>query len=130
MQPCVKKMQNWVSAVCSRPEVIKLFSCSTQLCLKFQMLISVNTCMSRNSDFFLGLDKPRLLLFLLIDVKMPTIVGIFTFMSRKSFILSFVVHEKKYYNLGARSIFPILNTFTVIRLITLGNKIYKTIPIA
>ena len=38
----------------SWPEVIKLFSCSTQLCMKF---------------------------FLLINVKMPTIVGILTFTS-------------------------------------------------
>ena len=41
-------------------EVIKLFSCSTQLSLK---------------------------IFLLINVKMPTIVGILTFMSRKNSIL-------------------------------------------
>ena len=40
----------------SGPEVIKLFSCSTQLSRKF---------------------------FLLINVKMPTIVAILTFMSRK-----------------------------------------------
>ena len=43
------------------PEVIKLCSCSTQLSLKF---------------------------FLLINVKMPTIVGILIFMSRKNSILS------------------------------------------
>ena len=42
------------------PEVIKLFSCSTQLSINF---------------------------FLLIDVKMPTIVGILTFMSGKHNIL-------------------------------------------
>ena len=42
------------------PEVIKLFSYSTQLSMKF---------------------------FLLINVKMPTIVGILTFMSRKNRIL-------------------------------------------
>ena len=42
------------------PEVIKLFSCSTQLSMNF---------------------------FLLINVKMPTIVGILTFMSRKNSIL-------------------------------------------
>ena len=41
----------------SGPEVIKLFSCSTQLSMKF---------------------------FLLINVKMPTIVGILTCMSRKN----------------------------------------------
>ena len=43
------------------PEVIKLFSCSTQLSIEF---------------------------FLLINVKMPTIVGILRFMSRKNSILS------------------------------------------
>ena len=42
------------------PEVIKLFSCSTQLSM-----------------------KP----FLLLNVKMPTMVGILTFMSRKNNIL-------------------------------------------
>ena len=36
---------------------------------------------SRNS-FFLGSDKPRMLFFPLINVKMPTIVGILTNMSR------------------------------------------------
>ena len=39
------------------PEAIKLFSCSTQLSMKF---------------------------FLLINVKMPTIVGILTFINRKN----------------------------------------------
>ena len=33
-------------------------------------------------------DKPRMLFFPLIHVKMPTIVGILTFMSRKNFLLS------------------------------------------
>ena len=40
---------------------------------------------------------------LLINMKMPTIVGIFIFISRENFILSWVEHEKKFYNLGARS---------------------------
>ena len=35
-------------------------------------------------------------------MKMPTIVGIFTFISRENFMLSWVEHEKKFYNLGAR----------------------------
>ena len=38
--------------------------------------------------FFLGSDKPRMLFFLHINVKMPTVVGILTFMSGKNFILS------------------------------------------
>ena len=49
------------------PEVIKLFSCSTQLSIKF---------------------------FLLINVKMPTIVGILIFMSRKNTILGLAEPEK------------------------------------
>ena len=36
----------------------------------------------------LGSDKPRMPFFLLINVKMPTVVGILTFMSRKKFMLS------------------------------------------
>ena len=47
---------------------------------------------------------PRMLFFSLINVKMPTIVGILTFMSRKKFMLSRVEHEKRFYNLGARLI--------------------------
>ena len=49
------------------PRLKKLFSCSTQLSMKF---------------------------FLLINVKMPTIVGILTFMSRKNNILGLFESEK------------------------------------
>ena len=35
----------------------------------------------------------KMLFFLLINVKMPTTVGILTFMSRKNFMLSRVEHE-------------------------------------
>ena len=37
---------------------------------------------------FLGSDKPRMLFYLLLNVKMPTTVGILTFISRKSSMLS------------------------------------------
>ena len=37
-------------------------------------------------SFFSGADKHIMLFFLLINVKMPTIVGILTFMSRKNFM--------------------------------------------
>ena len=50
---------------------------------------------SRNSAF-LGSDKPKMLFFPLINVKMPTIVGILTFMSRKNFMLNCVEHEKRF----------------------------------
>ena len=42
--------------------------------------------------------------FLLINMKMPTIVGIFTFISGENFMFSQVEHEKKnVYNLGAKN---------------------------
>ena len=56
-------MRKFVSEVLGPgPDVIKLFSCSTQLSMKF---------------------------FLLINVKMPAVVGILTFMSGKNSILGF-----------------------------------------
>ena len=36
----------------------------------------------------------------LINVKMPTIVGILTFMSKKNFVLSWVEHEKSFITSG------------------------------
>ena len=51
----------------------------------FEMLISRK--ISRNSAF-LGSDKPRMLFFMLINVEMPKIVGILTFMRRKNFVLN------------------------------------------
>ena len=47
------------------------------------MLVSIK--ISRNSAF-LGSDKLRMLFFLLINVKMPTTVGILTIMSRENFM--------------------------------------------
>ena len=41
-----------------------------------------------------------MLFFLLINVKMPTIVGILTFMSRKNFMLSWIKHEKGFITSG------------------------------
>ena len=59
MLSCVEHEKGFITSG-PGPEVIKLFSCSTQLSRKF---------------------------FLLINVKMPTIVGILTFMSRKNSLL-------------------------------------------
>ena len=56
-----------LSIIRSGPKIIKLFSCSTQLSTKF---------------------------FLLINVKMPTVVGVLTFMSRKNSILGLSKPEK------------------------------------
>ena len=56
----------------------------------------LNAHKSKNIEIFIfsGSDQHRMLFFLLINVKMPTIVGILTFMSRKNFMLSLVEHEK------------------------------------
>ena len=63
-------------------EVIKLFSCSTQLSMKHL-----------ESQLFPGSNKPRTLFFWLINVKMPASVGILMFLSRKNFMLSRVEQE-------------------------------------
>ena len=82
------------------------FSVSVQMCVFFYtrargyktffMLISVEHEILNAHEYenfqeiqlFSDSDKPRMLSFLLINVKMPTIVGILTFMSRKNSMLS------------------------------------------
>ena len=59
------------------PKVIKLFSCSTQLSMKLKLLVSTD----------ISLNHQSLSIILLIDVNMPTIAGILTFMSRINFML-------------------------------------------
>ena len=72
------------------PEVIKLFSCSAQLSMKFKMLISIK--ISRNSAFF-RLRLACNAVFPAINVEMPTVAGILTLMSSKIFMLSRVERE-------------------------------------
>ena len=45
---------------------------------------------------FLALSLSDVVFIMLINVKMPTIVGILTFMSRINFVLSCVEHEKSF----------------------------------
>ena len=51
-------------------------------------------------QLFSDSDKPKMLFFLLINVKMPKIVGILTLMSRKKFMLNWVEHEKSFITSG------------------------------
>ena len=51
-------------------------------------ILNVHTLKVYRNSAFLGSVKPRMLFFQLINVKMPTIVGILTFMSRKKFMLN------------------------------------------
>ena len=64
----------------SGPEVIKHFSCSTQLSMEFQLLIKTEIPTNKEVSCFQFL--------MLIYVKMPTIVGILTFMSGINFVHS------------------------------------------
>ena len=73
------------SKFCPGPKVIKPFSWSTQLSMKFELLIK--TKMLKNQDFFAS-KLSDVECIMLINVKMPTtIVGILTFMSRINFVL-------------------------------------------
>ena len=63
------------------------------------MLISIKY---HKIQHFSGSDKSRMLFFLFVNVKMPTIVGILTFTSRKNIILGLSEPEKKIHNLGPR----------------------------
>ena len=68
------------------PEVKKKF----MLNLAEHEILNAHGYINNNQEIqhFSGSDKPRMLFFLLINVKMPTFVGILTFMSRKKFMLS------------------------------------------
>ena len=67
------------------PELIKLFSCSTQLSTKFQLLIKTKY---RPIKKCLAFSLSDVVFIMLLSVKMPTIVGIFTFMNKIKFVLS------------------------------------------
>ena len=58
------------------PKVIKLYSCSTQLTTKFQLLMKLKYQQIKK---FLALNLSNVVFIMQINVKMPTIVGILTF---------------------------------------------------
>ena len=62
--------------------------------MKFQLLI--NGEIVKNKVFFIALKPSAVVFILLINVKMPTIVGTLTFMSWINFMLSYVEFEKSY----------------------------------
>ena len=77
------------------PEVIKLFMLNS---VEHEILNAHKYKNIKKFSFFPDSDKPRMLFFLLINVKMPTTVGILAFMSRKNFMLNWVEHEKSFIN--------------------------------
>ena len=77
---------------------LKLFSCSTQLSTKFQLLVNTKY---RQIKKFPALSLSGVVFIMLINVKMPTIVDILTFMSRIKLHAQLSWVWKKLYNLGA-----------------------------
>ena len=75
-------MVNNVGVIMIRVRGYKLFSCSVE-----HEILNDHKNVKKFS-FFSDSDKPRMLFYLLINVKKPTIVGILTFMSRKNFMLN------------------------------------------
>ena len=69
----------------SGPEVIKLFSCSTQLSMKFVLLINLKLLTIANS-FLLNTAEHET--FSANKYENATIVGIFIFISGENFMLS------------------------------------------
>ena len=65
------------------PWAYKTFSCSTQLSRKFQLFIKTKI-----------LTNKQVVFIMLINVKIPTIVCISTFMSMINFVLNWVKHKK------------------------------------
>ena len=55
---------------------------------------------NRQMKKFLPVSHSDVVFIMLINVKMPTIVGILTFMSRINFVLSFVEHGKSFITSG------------------------------
>ena len=86
---------SYVSAIYKTPgpEVIKLFSCSTQLSMKFKMLKDIKIAII-NGNFTFEWPKP------IIYPANKQFVGILTIMSRINFDLSWVEHEKSFITSG------------------------------
>ena len=78
---------------------LMLNSVSTQLSMKFPLLIKTEMLKNNNISFFERFSDA--VFILLINVKMPTIVGILTLMSRINIIIGWVEHIQ-IYNLEAR----------------------------
>ena len=65
--------------------------------MKFQLLIKIKY---RQIKKFLALSISDALSIMLINVKMPTIGGLLTFMSRINFVLNQVEHVKRFITSG------------------------------
>ena len=65
--------------------------------MKFQLLVNVK--MLKNRDF-LAFKLSNVVFIMQINVKMPTIVGILTFISMIIFMLTYIEHDKSFITAG------------------------------
>ena len=71
------------------------FSCSTKLSMKFELLTKTKMLKT-----FFAFKLSDVVFIMLINDKLPTIVGILTFMGMINFMLSWVEHEKIFITSG------------------------------
>ena len=67
------------------PRLQSFFSCSVLLSMEFQFLIKLNT---EKEIFFLALIHSNVVFIMLINVKIPAIVGSLTYMSMINFMFN------------------------------------------
>ena len=80
------------SAKKTRLRRCQTFSCSTQLSMEFQLPIKAK--MRKINQYFFFFKLLDVAPIMLINVKMPTIDGILTFMSMLNFMLSYMEHKR------------------------------------
>ena len=77
-----------------------------------EILTAQNTKTLKKAPFLASILSD-IVIIMLIDVKMPTIVGILTSINMINTMLSWVEHEKKFYNLGAWLTFFLFNNMNM-----------------
>ena len=108
IRPFISKKTYWgrVFGGNSGPEVLKLFSCSTQLSMKFVLLINPKLLRTANSSLLHIAEHEN---FSANEYEKANYFGIFIFISRENFMLSWVEHEKSFLTTGSGTIFPVLH---------------------
>ena len=93
------------------------------LSTKFQPLIK--TKILTNEEVFFALSLSVVVFIMLINVKMPTIVGILTVICMINFVLNWVEHEKSFITLGpaclsvtSQRLCPLLKAITILYLLS------------
>ena len=93
---CLSQLSSLVCVI-TWPRGYKTFLCSTRMSTKFQLLIKTKIPTDEEVYCF---KSRKCCIYRANIVKMPTTVGILTFMSRINFVLSWVENGKSFITLG------------------------------